>query len=296
MLLVAGCGGGGGTATAPSVSKADFAVQANAICQVMNDRIKAIPRPGAGPNAVADALDQSGEVVADTLAKLRALPMPAGDDGELGSIYSTIDVLLADLARYTTALRAGDPSAGSLSATVKADQTAANDVSNAYGLTVCGSETDTKGSDRTTSTPSGDLSSVRDAIASQMAPRTSPAAGSCVADKVTAQLTVQDLAAISITASGIDSSKLVTLSLNLQPATIAFWDAVFECMPAQISTLYSGGERTVVSCIEETIAQDKYLRLVFVVGTKTGSDPSPLYNKLGAKLDAALAACRAPSR
>ena len=142
-LLLAACGGGGnGASPTPTttITKSDFVAQANAVCQVMNDKIKAMTVPKNDALKSAAYFDESAAVVQDTLDHLRALPVPAGDDTTVQSIYSKVDALLVDVAKFSAALRAGDkPAVDALAVTVKADQTAANEASNAYGLTVCGS-------------------------------------------------------------------------------------------------------------------------------------------------------------
>lgn len=145
MVAVASCGGGGSssattTTSAPSITKADYIAQANALCQTMNDDVKAVPAPGSDPIKTADSLDQVVEIVTNTLAKLRALPTPAGDGTVLLAIFTKVELLLTDYRNLSAELRAGNlPAATQLDATSKTDQKAANDASNAYGLTVCGS-------------------------------------------------------------------------------------------------------------------------------------------------------------
>jgi len=147
VMVFAGCSGSSSsskatttTTTVPAITKADYITQANALCQTMNDGVKSIPDPGSDPTKVADAIDQTVEITTDTLAKLRALPLPAGDEATLQAIFAKVDALISDYHQVSAALGAGDkPTATQLNETGKADQKAANDASNAYGLTVCGS-------------------------------------------------------------------------------------------------------------------------------------------------------------
>jgi hypothetical protein len=146
VAILAACGGGGSTAattttSAPAtITRADFIRQANAICQVMNDKVHAVPDPGSDPDKVADALQLDIAVTSDAFQQLQGLPMPAGDERVIEDIYSKINLLLSDGADLSASVRNRDRAKVlTLQATVKADTTAANNASNAYGLTVCGS-------------------------------------------------------------------------------------------------------------------------------------------------------------
>ena len=145
-VVITGCGGGGSPTASSSrssdapIGKAEFVDRANAICQTMNDRIKALPAPGSDLRKVADQYTQAGQIVAETLQQLRSLPQPADDQTTLNANYEKVDALLADYEPFINALRDGDRSAAkSLQTKLIAEQTEANDAFNAYGLTVCGS-------------------------------------------------------------------------------------------------------------------------------------------------------------
>jgi hypothetical protein len=147
-MVLTSCAGGGGSSTATTattsttrpITKADFIAQANGLCQTMNDNVKAIPNPGSDPIKTADGLEQVNQFVSETLAKLRALASPAGDEATLQAIFAKVDTLVVDYTQLAAALRAGDSTrAQELKTTSSTDQKAANDASNQYGLTVCGS-------------------------------------------------------------------------------------------------------------------------------------------------------------
>jgi hypothetical protein len=128
------------TTAAPSISRTEYTKQANAACQTMNDRTKAQGEPGDTPAELAAYVEAGGVIVTDTLGQLRALPMPSGEEAALGAIYDKVDVLLSDMNQLAAALRAGDQrKATALASQLEKDQKAANDASNAYGLTICGS-------------------------------------------------------------------------------------------------------------------------------------------------------------
>ena len=128
------------TTTTLAITRADYVNQANAICQTMNERIEALGEPGEDPAELVEMFGQSGVIMSDVLAKLRALPMPVGEESALAAVYAKVDVLRADLDQLIAAIQAGDEHKAIAMATkLEKDQKAANDASNAYGLTVCGS-------------------------------------------------------------------------------------------------------------------------------------------------------------
>jgi hypothetical protein len=70
---------------------------------------------------------------------LHALPMPAADVATLRAIYAKVDPFLADAHTAAAAFRSGDAVTGKrFFAEIDADTKAANDASDAYGVTVCG--------------------------------------------------------------------------------------------------------------------------------------------------------------
>ena len=127
------------TTTARAVSKAEYIATANAICGVMNDAVDALPDPADTAEA-AITYEEAARIVSDTLEQLRALPPPPGDEESLDAIWVKVDELLEGYARFVAALRDDDQVlAQQISQDVEVTQNAANDASNAYGLTVCGS-------------------------------------------------------------------------------------------------------------------------------------------------------------
>ena len=127
------------TTTAKALTRTAYVQQANAICQVMNDKMTALGDPGEALAKTIDLLGQMRAITADTLTKLRALPIPTGLAAALKAIYAKVDTVLADVDPLIAALRSGSPTAETLMNRLDASQNAANAASNAYGLTVCGS-------------------------------------------------------------------------------------------------------------------------------------------------------------
>ena len=93
---------------------------------------------GGGSDPTPDWIDQGAAVEAKALHDLRALPPPPADIRELREIYAKDAVVLASLARWSTALRAGDDQAAKRAlARLNADGDAADAASKAFGLTEC---------------------------------------------------------------------------------------------------------------------------------------------------------------
>jgi hypothetical protein len=152
VVLAASCGGSSSpkaadsTTTAPAISttvpkaRAAYLAAGNALCKTMNARVAKLANQGASAKNEAAVTDQAAKILAETLAKLRRLPMPRGDETALRAIYAKIDVILADAPKLTAALRADDQAAGQhIQVKLQQDSKAANDLSKAYGLTICGS-------------------------------------------------------------------------------------------------------------------------------------------------------------
>jgi hypothetical protein len=152
IVLAASCGGSSSpkatdpATTAPATStsapkaRAAYLAAGNALCKTMNARVARLANQGASAKNEAAVTDQATKILAETLAKLRKLPMPRGDETKLRAIYAKIDVILADAPKLSAALRADDQAAGQrIQVKLQQDSKVANDLSNAYGLTICGS-------------------------------------------------------------------------------------------------------------------------------------------------------------
>ena len=122
-----------------SPAKRAYITAADAICDTMNQRVAALGAPGDDQALQAKVTDQTAAIVVDTLHKLRALPVPAGQATAVAAIYAKVDRLLTDSAKLSAAIRANDqPTAQNDEAALQTDSAAANAASNTYGLTVCG--------------------------------------------------------------------------------------------------------------------------------------------------------------
>ena len=146
VLLVLGsaCSSGSSKSSPPTtirgVTKASYVIQANALCTTMNRRVAALGKPGRDPVRVAALIDQVSAIVRPTLAKLRALPVPAGAGPKLAAVYATVDKLLTDSAAYSAAIRGSNQQVAiAAGRNLDAAQARADAASIKYGLTVCGS-------------------------------------------------------------------------------------------------------------------------------------------------------------
>jgi hypothetical protein len=141
-ISLTACGGGSSSSSSTTtpfvVTKADYIARANTVCLGMNARVASVS--DGDPFASADGVEQVKQIVSTTREELRTIPIPPGDEATLQDIYSKVDVLIRDYAELAEAMRSGDSSrTDEISAKGHRDQKAANDASNAYGLTVCGS-------------------------------------------------------------------------------------------------------------------------------------------------------------
>ena len=128
-----------------SIAREDYARQANAICQTMNEKVAALPAPDINNlSAVADYNDKSEAINSDGMKQLRALPPPPGDEATIDNIYTKVEDALALSRRYTEALRSGIADAEAARAAnaliIESNKLIgdANSAAIAYGLVVCG--------------------------------------------------------------------------------------------------------------------------------------------------------------
>jgi hypothetical protein len=127
--LIAGCGGGGGD---DELSKAEYIQRADQICRQANDEIEAAAKDVNLGNIRQFFTDTVIPKTEQELAKIRDLPIPAGDEETLNSIYDRVEDAIQKIKDDPSALsqiRSGDLAPG-----------VAKD-SRAYGFKVCGAGT-----------------------------------------------------------------------------------------------------------------------------------------------------------
>jgi hypothetical protein len=126
--------------TAATLTKAEYVARANAVCATGNARSERIGDPGSDLKTEAEAVDAGAVIATDTLRELRRLPVPDADAWSVETIYAHYDKLIKDAARVSAALRAGDlATAQRVEQDAQADESAADAAADAFGLTVCGS-------------------------------------------------------------------------------------------------------------------------------------------------------------
>jgi hypothetical protein len=128
-----------------SIAKENYARQANAICQTMNEKVKALPAPDVNDlSAVADHGERSVEINGDGMKQLRSLTPPPGDEATIDNFYTKVENGLALAQRYIEALRSGISDAEAARAAnaliIESNNriAEANAAAIAYGLVVCG--------------------------------------------------------------------------------------------------------------------------------------------------------------
>lgn len=117
--------------------------QGNAICKDLNQQSEALSRQYAQgsktPAAIQKLLDDNGNLIEQSVAKLKALPQPSGDEAQLSAMYAEIEKLASYSHRMATAAGQGDNQlVNQLQTDGKQQQTAVNATVTAYGLTECG--------------------------------------------------------------------------------------------------------------------------------------------------------------
>lgn len=122
-----------------TITKAAYVTQANSICRTMNNKMAALADPGDDLDKLVAMLNQTHQIMTETLTKLRALPVPAGQEAALTAIWAKVDVIVIGVENALAAFQAGNlDKAMTLLEQLDVDTATANAASIAYGLTVCG--------------------------------------------------------------------------------------------------------------------------------------------------------------
>lgn len=123
--------------------KETFLEQGNAICKTMNQKSQGYSKQyEQGSKSAAETqklLDQNGDLIEDSITKLKALPQPPGDQSKLEAMYA--DVLELASFSHQLATAAGQSDAAKmqqLQTEGKTQQTKVNREFTDYGLTECG--------------------------------------------------------------------------------------------------------------------------------------------------------------
>jgi hypothetical protein len=123
-------------------AKVQFLAAGNAICRTTNEQSAALSDQQGedrSPTAGQQLIEQNAAPIAASVAQLRALPQPPGDEAKLATMYAAVDQLVSDGHAMAAALGQGDTATwGELASRAQTEQTAANQQFTAYGLTECG--------------------------------------------------------------------------------------------------------------------------------------------------------------
>jgi hypothetical protein len=128
------------TSTPPALlTKADYLVQANALCADMNRQVKALGNANTKDLlAYATYVESATGISRTTVASLRALAVPAGDEAPVAAMYTKVDAMIDTGTLLVSALRAGDRAQlQTLLEQLSSAATAAGDAAKDYGETEC---------------------------------------------------------------------------------------------------------------------------------------------------------------
>lgn len=134
LVFTAGCGGGGG---GERLTRADYAVQADAICGKYNQQTKALANP-SNLSDLADVADRTLPILDNALSDLKKLKPPADEQATADQWLSAVEDLKGDLKEIRD--KANDNDMKGVQAVVpKATEhnSKANSLATQLGMTVC---------------------------------------------------------------------------------------------------------------------------------------------------------------
>lgn len=148
-LALAACGGGGSSSSSHTgPTKAQYVANTASICKQTEKKIAplvthlaqaAASLLGGGSAAkIAASVEQLHTIAAAGLAKLRALPQPAGDHARIAKFLRPLSTIVDSIGSAAAGLRQGQ--GAQALATLEADQSVARQVTRAahsYGLRQC---------------------------------------------------------------------------------------------------------------------------------------------------------------
>jgi hypothetical protein len=145
-LVLAGCGGG---STASGPTRAQFIASANAVCAAAHSQtaslITKVKSSGASAllggdtKSLAGLVAQLHDAAASNLAKLRALPQPAGDHAAIAGFMKPLSNVVNDIGQAATDLSKGEAlNAFALIQQAQPEAAKVTTAANAYGAKKCG--------------------------------------------------------------------------------------------------------------------------------------------------------------
>ena len=132
--LLAGCGGNGGGGT---LTRDEYAAQADAICAKYKKQTDALDRPATLPD-LADVADDVIRILAKARGELRDLRPPAGEQATASSWLDQFDVVISDVEKIRDKARAKDSAAVRQLAEPALDHNnRANELAKQLGMKTC---------------------------------------------------------------------------------------------------------------------------------------------------------------
>ena len=142
--IAAGCGGGddngsGGTGTSASLTKAEFIQKADQICaegdnatsQQIQQQVPGVNDGQISSDDLAKVAKLAGQGVKDQITRIRALGVPAGDEGTVNSFLDAADTGADEIISNPDSLQGSN-------GVPNPNIAKANQEAKAYGLKVCG--------------------------------------------------------------------------------------------------------------------------------------------------------------
>jgi len=122
------------------MTRSSYAQVADSVCYSAGAAFKLLPKPD-GLAAFSNEIDQLEPVFEETQRDLHAIPVPSGDEGELGAWLRIRDRTAREILLMRDAADAGDLTTFKrLSGQVNADAQRGRSIAGEYGMTQCGGQ------------------------------------------------------------------------------------------------------------------------------------------------------------
>jgi hypothetical protein len=135
VVLVAGCGGGGGK----RLSREEYAAKADAVCRKYNEQTKAIENP-TNLRDLAKVADKTLPILDNALSDLRKLKPPENEQAKVDEWLAQVENLKGDLTEIRDKAKDNDMQ-GVQAVVPKADEhnNRSNELATELGMKVCNS-------------------------------------------------------------------------------------------------------------------------------------------------------------
>jgi len=133
LVVVPGCGGGGGT----PLTKEAYAAKADAICGKYSQQTKALGNP-TNFSDLATVADKTLSVLEQAIGELKTLKPPASEQAIADQWLSQVDNLKKDLAEIRDKAKANDkPGVSAVLPKAQDHNSKTNDLAGRLGMSVC---------------------------------------------------------------------------------------------------------------------------------------------------------------